>query len=95
MQTYELTLILNATLEKTVLEKLLAKIKKMVVDVDGKMGKMEEWGKRVLAYPLKKQREGLYYFWELSLEKKEAPVIANKLQMEENILRYLIVRDDR
>ena len=91
MQTYELTLVLNATLEKTVLEKLLAKIKKLVTETGGKIVKEEEWGKRVLAYPLKKQTEGLYYFWELSLEKKASPAIANKLQMEENVLRYLMV----
>ena len=92
MQKYEMTLVVNATLEKAVLDKLLAKIKKLVTDSAGKVEKTEEWGKRILAYPLKKQKEGLYYFFELSLEKKDAPAIANKLQMEENLLRHLIVR---
>jgi len=92
---YELTLVLNPVLEKTALDKLLAKIKKLVTETGGKVVKEEEWGKRILAYPLKKQTEGLYYFWNLSLEKKDIQAISNKLQMEENLLRYLIVRDDR
>mgnify|MGYP001594447376 FL=1 len=94
MQTYELTLVLNAALEKPALEKLLAKIKKLVTETGGKVVKEEEWGKRILAYPLKKQTEGLYYCLDLGLEKKEAQAINNKLQMEENVLRFLIVRKE-
>lgn len=95
MKNYELTLVLKTDLEKTILEKLLAKIKKMVTENGGKVTKEEEWGKRVLSYPLKKQTEGLYYCLDLDLEKKEAPEISHKLQMEENVLRHLIVIDDR
>ena len=91
MKSYELTLVLKVDLEKTVLEKLLAKIKKLVTETGGKVVKEEEWGKRILSYLLKKQTEGLYYCLDLSLEKKDAPAIANKLQMEENVLRYLMV----
>ncbi|TSC53204.1 MAG: small subunit ribosomal protein S6 [Microgenomates group bacterium LiPW_16] len=94
MRSYELTLILNAGLDKSSQEKVLTKIKKIIDDSGGKMGKVEEWGKRQLSYPIKKQKEGVYLLLTLELEGKEAKKIEEKLKLEESVLRHLLIRKE-
>lgn len=88
-----------ANLEKTVLEKALDKIKKIVSDAGGKVSETKEWGKRELAYPIRRpglsaggQKEGLYYLFSLDLEGKEAKPIDEKIKREEGVLRHLLVK---
>ncbi|MBI4999629.1 30S ribosomal protein S6 [Candidatus Gottesmanbacteria bacterium] len=91
MRSYELTLILNSEIDKSSQEKILSKIKKIIADAGGKVGEVTEWGKRQLSYPIKKQKEGVYLFLNLELEGKEAKKIEEKLKLEENVLRHLLV----
>lgn len=94
MRSYELTLILNAGLPKADQEKTLTKIKKIIDDSGGKVGKIDEWGKRQLSYPIKKQKEGVYLLLTLELEGKEAKKIEEKLKLEEAVLRHLLIRKE-
>ncbi len=94
MSSYELTLVLDAALEKASLEKLVEKLRKIITDNDGKVAKMEEWGKRVLTYAIKKQKEGVYYFLNLELAPTKARAVEDKIKIESSLLRHLLVRID-
>jgi len=94
MRSYDLTLILHSGLDETSQEKVLDKIKKIISDAGGKVDKIDEWGKRELAYPIKKQKEGFYLLLLLELEGKEAKTIEEKLKFEEAVLRHLLVRKE-
>ncbi len=94
MQKYDLTLILNSTLEKSDLDKVLEKIKKAVTDPGGKIENIEEWGKKEMAYDIKKQKQGVYYNLLLEMEEKEAVTLEGKLRIEQNLLRHLLVRKE-
>jgi len=94
MRSYELVLILSSALEKAEQEKILGKIKKIIAEAGGKVGEVTEWGKRELAYPVKKQNEGIYLFLNLEIEGKEAKKIGEKLKIEESVLRHLLVRKE-
>src|SRR3989304_5732222 len=95
MRTYDLTLVLNVALDKAGQEKVLAKIKKLIEDSGGKLGKVEEWGKKELMYEIKKQKEGVYFNFALELDEKETKAIEEKLRMEEAILRFLLIKEER
>lgn len=61
----------------------------------GQMGKIEKeelWGVRDLAYPIKRQTKGFYAHYQLSGDPKNAQGIDKSLKVEEDILRYLLVR---
>lgn len=94
MRGYELTLIFHPGLEKTDQEKLLDKVKKIVEDATGKVVKVDEWGKKLLSYPIAKQKEGVYILLTLELEGKEAQKLEEKLKIEEKVLRHLLVRKE-
>lgn len=82
-----MVLVLNPNLTDEQQEELLTKVKKWV----GKV-KVDFWGKKELAYPLKKQNEGIYVL--LNLEEGSFKEMERKLKMEDNILRFLLVRKE-
>lgn len=65
---------------------------KKLTGKDGKMIKEDLWGVRDLAYPIKRQTKGLYAHLEIQADPKNAQGLDKTLKVEEDILRYLLVR---
>lgn len=86
---YILTLILKPTLEekerKTFLDSIVAKL--------GKVEKTEEWGSRDLAYDIDHNKKGFYVHYEFTTDSAEIPNLDNILKLEEDIIRYLLIRE--
>lgn len=95
MRDYELTLVLDPEALGEKRKKFLAKVTKFVKDLKGKIGKTDEWGERELAYPIKKQNLGFYYFLILNLPEKGPGELSKKLKLEESLLRYLLVKREK
>lgn len=85
MEKYELTLIFRSDLTE---EKIDAIISKLKIKEESK----KVWGKRFLAYPIKKQKEGIYVFLELKIKPEDIKEIENKINLEGRILRYLLIK---
>ncbi len=94
MKDYELTLILDADLSSEDQKKLSEKIKKIIEDAKGKVEKTNDWGKKELAYPIKKKKMGSYFLWEIKADSQQIDKIDKKLKIEEEVLRYLILRKE-
>jgi len=94
MFDYELTLILDGELSSEDQKKLTEKIKKIIEDVKGKVEKTNDWGKRELAYPIKKKKMGIYFLWEIKVAPQDLDKIDKKIKIEEGVLRYLILRKE-
>ena len=92
MNSYLLTLVLKSDLEEKVRGELLDGIKKKMLGKDGKIQKEDLWGPRDLAYPIKKQTKGYYIHFEFQTEPDIAKGIDKTLKLEEDILRYLLIR---
>jgi len=89
-----MTLILVPELAATKKEEVLAKVEKILVAASGKVEKKDEWGKKNLAYPIKKMTEGDYHFWEVALPESAPAEIDKKMRLEEQVLRYLLLRKE-
>jgi len=94
MNRYELTLILEGKASVAKKKKLIDKIEKIIKELRGKIVGHEDWGEKEFRYPIKKKDTGIYLFFELELESKAAKDLLPKLKLEEEILRYLLVRKD-
>jgi len=92
MNSYLLTLVLKADLEEKERKTLLDSMVKKLVGEDGKIEKEDLWGSKDLAYPIKKQTKGFYAHYEISADPKNAKGLDKTLKVEEDILRYLLVR---
>ncbi len=71
---------------------LLDDVKKHVTGKDGKITKEDLWGARDLAYPIKHQTKGYYAHYEVEADPSVAKDIDKTLKVEEDILRYLLIR---
>jgi small subunit ribosomal protein S6 len=94
MNKYELGVIFRPTLEEEALKSELEKVTEQVTRFGGTIDKVDEWGKRRLAYPIEKLTEGHYFFITFSSEGPAPAEIESRIRIFENVLRYLIVRLD-
>ena len=88
---YELMVIFSPELDEPGLKAEIAVVERLVDKVKGKIVKVDDWGKRSLAYLIKKQVEGVYKLWTIELDAKVAQEVDKDLNVAENILRYLLV----
>lgn len=75
-------------------KKVLKGIEDTIVSFNGTVEKKEEWGKKQLAYRLKDLTEAFYYFWNIHLDGSQLAQLKNKLNLEERLVRYLIIKQD-
>lgn len=89
MNTYELTLITENKAEMKEITKLVSEF---VKTAKGEIKSEDEWGEKVLAYPIQKNKTGLYMYYVIDLPPAEQPKLAGVLRIQENLLRHLFVR---
>ena len=92
MNSYLLTLVIKPDLEDGDRKTLLDSVTKKLVGEDGKVTKEDFWGNKDLAYPIKKQTKGFFAHFEISADPKNAKGLDKTLKLEEDVLRYLLVR---
>lgn len=92
MNNYYLTLVLRPDLEDSAREGLISDIKKKIMGDTGKINKEDLWGSRDLSYPIKHNEKGYYAHFEFETDPAVAKTIDKNLKVEEDILRYLLVR---
>ena len=95
-RTYELALVLDPALSDEEQVTLVDEVKTMVSGNGVEVVKEESWGKRKLAYPVRKSSEGRYVFLYVVGEGATPPVaeVEKRLNQNERVLRYLWVRTD-
>ena len=96
LRTYELALVLDASISDEETAEMVEEYKKMVTDSGAEITKEESWGKRQLAYPINKVNEGRYVFLYIVANDVVPPFreIEFRLGQNERVLRYLTVRTD-
>lgn len=92
MNSYYLTLVLKPDLEEKARKALLDSLTKRLTGEDGKVTKEDLWGVKTLAYPINKQTSGYFAHFEISTDPKNAKGIDKNLKVEEDVLRYLLIR---
>jgi small subunit ribosomal protein S6 len=95
MRDYELVLIVSPDLSSEKQKEQLEKVKKIITGLKGEVKKTEEWGKKQLAYPIRKNEMGYYFLWKVQLPEKSLEELNQKLRIEERLLRYLIVKVEK
>lgn len=94
MNKYELAIILKGTLEDEVIKAEMEKIQGIITRFDGVIDKVDDWGKRRLAYEIQKTNEGYYSFISFTSEASAPKEIENRVRILENVLRYMLLRQD-
>lgn len=91
MRSYELMLIVAPDVESPKIEELSVKITKIIEDGGGKVEKKDIWGKKNLTYKIAKFKEGFYIFYSLNFLSTQPLILENKLSLENQIIRHLLI----
>jgi len=92
MNKYELAVVINPNLSDENVKVEFDKVVAVVNRFGGIVDKVDDWGKRRLAYEINKISEGYYYFISISSEPNAPREIEDRIRIMESILRYLIIR---
>ena len=90
MREYELVIIVHPDLEETALNEAITKVQGWITDAGGQVIKTDLWGKRRLAYPIRKQTQGHYVLMNISMEPKFGVELERNLRIFEPIMRFLV-----
>jgi small subunit ribosomal protein S6 len=93
MHKYETVLVFQADLDEAVLNTAVETVETLIKN-NGEVTKIDRWGKRKLAYPIRKQFEGYYVYMTFDSEPSEIVNIKRTLGYNEQILRFIILRLD-
>jgi small subunit ribosomal protein S6 len=93
VKQYELTVLLQPKLEADV-EKSLKKLRELIKNNGGEVSKEDNWGKRRLAYAIKREDFAIYICFEVKLPSAALAKISQTLNIDDSVLRYLLVSVD-
>jgi len=91
MRNYELMILLDPNLQEEEISALLKEVQQTIANNQGKIIKVNQWGKRTLAYDIKNFREAFYVIIDFELEPENIANIEKSIKFEEKIIRYLLV----
>jgi small subunit ribosomal protein S6 len=94
MHKYELVCIIHPDLDETAFNGVIEKIKGWVTESNGSVDKAEIWGRKRLAYSIKKQREGQYILFNLGLIPSATSFLEKNLRFLEPVIRYMLIAVD-
>ena len=92
MNTYELTVVLPGDVSSAKKKSVHDRIEKLIKAGKGKVVKTDDWGKIELSYVIKKETTGYFSHFNLDIEPETAKNLKDKLRLDNDIIRYLLVR---
>ncbi|EON22346.1 MULTISPECIES: 30S ribosomal protein S6 [Nocardioides] len=93
-RVYEVMVILDPSLEERTIEPSLDKYLNVIRKDGGSVDKVDVWGRRRLAYEVKKNAEGIYAVISLTCEPATVKEFDRQLTLNESILRTKVLRPD-
>lgn len=93
MNQYEIAVLYHPDLEID-LEKATSKVEKIFTDNGGKVANVDNWGKRKMAYPIKKNESAVYVIYTVELPAESVRKIESTMNITDEVIRFLIVRPD-
>ncbi|MEE3392829.1 MAG: 30S ribosomal protein S6 [Lachnospiraceae bacterium] len=94
MNKYELALVVDTKIDDEVKNSVVQKAKDLIAKLGGTVTNVDEWGKKKLAYEIEKRTEGFYYFIQFDAEPTVPAGMEQDLRIMDNVLRYLVVRQE-
>ncbi|HZO75723.1 MAG TPA: 30S ribosomal protein S6 [Ktedonobacteraceae bacterium] len=91
---YELAFILNPEVNEEEVRTFQDRIEQIVATYGGQIVKVNQWGRRRLAYPIERHRDGLYTFIDMILTPETVAELERMLKVSEIVLRHMVKRRD-
>ena len=89
---YESAILINAALEDNQIQSIISHVKELISSNDGEITDVEDWGRKRLAYMIKKSKIGYYIIFQFNAYPHIISTLEKFYKLDENILRYLNIR---
>ena len=90
MRNYEIAYIADPDLDENSLTALEEKLKGWIETAGGSVVKVDRWGKRRLAYTIKKRHDGHYVFFQAAMPTAAGAELERNLRLTEQVVRFMI-----
>lgn len=94
MNKYELAVVVTAKIEDDERAATVEKCKAYIERFGGVVTKVDDWGKKRLAYDVQKMKDGYYYFIQFDADGTVPAQVESNVRIMENVIRFLCVRQD-
>ena len=94
MNKYESIMILAASTTAEEITAIIEKVKELITVNDGTIIKIENTGKKKLAYEIKKNTEGIYIIAEFKVKSEVISELERYYRIKEEIIKFLTVKQD-
>jgi len=91
---FEVVYIFDAALEEAAINERLARFHALIQIEGAEAPQLNHWGKRSLAYPIKKHETGYYVVAKFECETASLPEFERAIKLDESVLRFLVVAND-
>jgi small subunit ribosomal protein S6 len=91
---YELGFILNPEVSEEQTRAILDRVEQVVANYGGQIVRVNQWGRRRLAYPIEHHRDGFYTFVDMILTPETVIELERTLKVSEEVLRHIVKRRD-
>lgn len=94
MAIYESTIIIRQDVSSNEIDKIAADLQNIITENGGKIIKTEYWGLRNLAYEIKNNKKGHYYFMGIEAGNAALDIMDRKIKLSESIIRSFLIKVD-
>ncbi len=94
LRDYELVVVLSPEIGDDVISGSIDRLQQNITGRGGEVVDLNHWGRRRLAYPIKRHLEGNYVVSQVRLDPAQVPGLESTLRISEEVLRHLIIRSD-
>lgn len=92
---YESTFIINASLDDAQIDQIIGRVQEYITNNGGEITSLNKWGRKRLAYPIRKKNNGFYVLVEFKATGNLITQLERFYQLEETIIRYLTIQLDK
>jgi small subunit ribosomal protein S6 len=90
MRKYEVAYIVHPDLDETAFKEVQERVNSWISDAGGKVTNVDLWGKKKLAYEIRKQTEGQYVLINTEMPPSFCAELERNMQLQESIMRYMV-----
>jgi small subunit ribosomal protein S6 len=90
MREYEVVFIVHPDLEEQAFNDIVERVTGWVTEEGGSVDKLDVWGKRTMAYPIRKKNDGQYVLVHATMPPEHTVTLERNMRLTEPIMRFLV-----
>ncbi|MCR6545549.1 30S ribosomal protein S6 [Dehalobacterium formicoaceticum] len=94
MRAYEAMYIIRPDFDEEKVKATMEKYSTLIQNNGGELGKVDLWGKRRLAYEVKKLHEGFYVLMKFNGQAEVPAELERNFKISDDVIRYLVVKEE-